>query len=122
MDGILKLISVTWPIFVAIGGALAVVYATIRVKVPNIERRLRKIESMDFVTKEMCESNQSTCQKLICSKIDIIKSDLQMMNKQRQDARKENFTAAASSTEELKSIANFMGRVEQFMADHIKSP
>jgi hypothetical protein len=115
MDAILKSIFDNWAIFVAIGGAWGVVYATIKVKVPNIENRLEEIEKMDLVTKDSCAAMQHNCQKMICAKIDVLKSDIEMMNQQRQDARNELFN-------ELKSISRFMGRVEQYMADHIKAP
>jgi hypothetical protein len=113
--GTLKTILENWPALVAIGGAIAVVYATIKVKVPSIENRLRELEKMDLVTKDSCAAMQANCQRLICGKIDVIKSDLEKMNEQRQNAREDFF-------KELRGIATFMGRVEQFMADHIKSP
>lgn len=107
----LKDVLAHWPILVAIGGAWAVVYATIKFKVPNLENRLKEIEKMDLVTKNHCAVSQTNCQQLLCAKIDLIKADLISMNKQRQDARNDLFR-------ELKQINLFMGKVEQFMADH----
>jgi hypothetical protein len=113
----LKDIIAYWPVFVAIGGAWAVVYATIKVKVPSIENRLEEIEKMDLITKNHCLTTQADYQSAICAKIDLIKADLKAdlksMDKQRQDARYEFYT-------ELKQINLFIGRVEQFMADHIR--
>jgi hypothetical protein len=115
METIIKMITGNWAILLAIGGAWAVVYATVRVKVPAIDRRLRKLENMDLVTTASCADMQHNCQKLICAKIDVIKNDLEKMDDQRQAARHELFV-------ELKIISKFMGQVEQFMAQHIKVP
>ena len=106
----IKDILAHWPIFVAIGGAWAIVYATIRVKVPDIEKRLERIEKMELITKAHCADVQANCQAEICRKIDAIKLDLNRMDTKRQDARSEFHT-------ELRIIARFMGKVEQFMAD-----
>ncbi len=94
-----------------------IVYVTIKVKVPNIEnkqtefeKRIKEIEKMDLVTKNHCLNSQANCQQMICGKIDNLKVDLKSMDTKRQAARKD-FQV------ELIRISNFMGRVEQFMAD-----
>jgi hypothetical protein len=109
----LKDILAHWPILVAIGGACAMVYATLRVKVPSLEKRLEAIEKMDLVTTEHCNFSQAKCQQLICAKIEGLKIDLNEMDKKRQDARNDFF-------DELKAIHKFVGRVEQFMAEHFR--
>ena len=119
MQAILKEIFANWPVLVAIGGAFLVVYTTIRIKVPNIEgkqtefeKRIKEIEKMDLVTKAYCLDSQANIQKMIYAKIDSLKVDLKSMDTLRQEARKE-FQI------ELIKISNFMGRVEQFMADNM---
>jgi hypothetical protein len=117
MQAILKELIGNWSILVAIGGAFLIVYVTIKVKVPNIEskqtefeKRIKEIEKMDLVTKNHCLNSQANCQQMICGKIDNLKVDLKSMDTKRQAARKD-FQV------ELIRISNFMGRVEQFMAD-----
>jgi hypothetical protein len=117
MQAILKELIGNWSILVAIGGAFLIVYVTIKVKVPNIEskqtefeKRIKEFEKMDLVTKNHCLNSQANCQQMICTKIDNLKIDLKSMDTLRQEARKE-FQV------ELIRISNFMGRVEQFMAD-----
>jgi hypothetical protein len=117
MQAIIKEVIGNWSILLAIGGAFLIVYITIKVKVPNIEnkqtefeKRIKEIEKMDLVTKNHCLNSQANCQQMICGKIDNLKVDLKSMDTKRQAARKD-FQV------ELIRISNFMGRVEQFMAD-----
>ena len=109
---ILKDIVDHWPVIVSIGGAFAAVYATVKIKLPDLEKRLRKVETMHLMTKQDCLDNQARCQQLICNKIDSIRTELNLMDRKRQEARLEFHN-------ELKQIVKFMGKVEQFMEDHI---
>jgi hypothetical protein len=117
MQAIIKELIGNWSILVAIGGAFLIVYITIKVKVPNIEskqtefeKRIQEIEKMELVTKEHCLNSQANCQQLLIGKIDNLKENLKTMDNLRQEARSEFHV-------ELIRISNFMGRVEQFMAD-----
>ena len=110
---IIKTIIDHWAIFVAIGGAWAVVYTTIRVKVPDIDKRLRNLEKMELVTKAHCADMQTNCQQLICGKIENVKVNLAKMDAEREKARDQLYN-------ELKEIVKFMGRVEQFMQDRFE--
>jgi hypothetical protein len=112
MESLLKEILKYWQVWVAIGGAFIAVYTTIKFKLPDIEKRLRKFENMHLMTKQDCLDNQAHCQQLICNKIDAIRTELNLMDRKRQNAR-------AEFNNELKQINKFMGRVEQFMTDHL---
>ena len=58
-----------------------------------------------------CAVIQNSCNKLICNKIDDIKSAQRESERKRDLARKEIY-------DQLRTIQVFMGRVEQYMRDH----
>ena len=107
----IEMIKNTWPLAVAGGTIVLVVYAAIRFKIPDHERRLKKLETAGFITLAHLEKHQAGCQSVICGKIDTLKAQLGKMNRERDEARGQH-------GKQLNEIFRFMGRVDQYMRDH----
>jgi len=115
MNATIEIIIKNWPIIVTILGATAAaglsVYLAIKIKIPEIIKRLEKLEAMELIEKSYCANIQTNCQALVCAKIEAIKHDLKNMDRQREKARDDLF-------EQLIEINKTLGRVDQFMRDY----
>ena len=124
MDSILHVIKDHWPIiayFITLAGGLVGTFLFVsRVKVPNIERKLKAVEDKldnlekeqgNYVTTVHCGEIQDHCQTVnkirfdqVCQKLDQIHRDQKSTERKRQEASIvfHSFIAAAKEKFDLK--------------------
>jgi len=113
MKDILIALKDYWPIivfsFALIGGTVTIIFNMVKLKIPSLDRRVKKMEKNVFddkgnemiITVDNCIKNRDVCNNNICGKIDGLEEVIKQSTKATAESLKENTALFSASVKDL---------------------